>query len=98
MGQHLDRLTLSPQFHQRSNSVERVEKKVRLQLHLQRTQVGGRELLLKLQGPHRIMLCAQLVLDDSGNPNYESVDQELDAKPVDVEQERPHHLFSRRTP
>ena len=49
MAQHLRRLMLPAQFHQRSDGVQRIEEEMRLQLHLQRLELRSGKLALQLE-------------------------------------------------
>jgi hypothetical protein len=86
----LDRFSLPAQLDQRGNGIERVEEEMRLKLHLERAQMGGRELALQLQSLDRIALGADLQLGDCGDAEDESVQEDFEAEAIDIEKVLPN--------
>lgn len=90
MSQHLRGLRLPPQLNQRRDCVQRVEQEVRLQLHLQSLKLRGSELALQFQRFECIALSTDMCLNDSDDPECESVDQDLESEPIQIEHAREH--------
>src|ERR1035438_2099109 len=90
MTEHFGRFLLAAKLNQGRNCVKRVEEKMRLQLHLESPQLRLGKLLLQRQRFHCIPLRAHLKLDNADHPQNESVDKNLNAEAIDVQQACPN--------
>src|SRR5579864_8712088 len=97
MREHLDSLLLPAKLDQGCDRIQRVEKEVRLQLHLQSPQVSCREFFLQFERVHRGVLRAHLKFDNSYDSYDETIDQQFEANSIKVQltcQGRPHRAMS----
>src|ERR1700743_790673 len=90
MRQHLSRFLLSSKLHQRRDGIQRIEEKVRFQLHLKCPKLCRRELFLQLQSAHGIALRPDLKLNNARDTEDKSVEQYFHAKAIDVQHAGPY--------
>ncbi len=86
MAQHLCSFLLPAKFHQRGNRIQCVEEKVRLQLHLKRSQLRRGKLPLQFKGIQCLLLGVDLISNDPDDSKYESIEQNFNAVAIQVKQ------------